>query len=65
MLLLAKVKAIIFLTCSSDVLNKHLLLLMMICAISVPGTREMLEIQRSRGPALALGSSQASRRVVP
>lgn len=45
-------------------MNKHLLLLMTICVISVPGTREMQEIQRPRGPALALGSSQASRRVV-
>lgn len=37
---------------SDNLLNKHLLLLMTLCVISVPGTGEMLEIQIKRaGPA--------------
>lgn len=59
-----RLRQLIFLICSSNLLNKHLLLLVMICVIAVPGTREMLEIQRLRGQALALCSSQASRRIV-
>lgn len=52
-----RLRHLIFLTHSDNLLNKHLLLLMTLCVISVPGTGEMLEIQIKRPGPVFVGFS--------